>query len=78
MKMEKKGNAGKWKRDIWTLLAFVSGLGVHFAVVVGVGIYLGRWLDAACGTHPWGAIGGILAGTAAAIWTILKKLLGKP
>lgn len=76
--MQKEGNTGKKGRDIWVLLAFVSGLGLHFAVVVGVAIYLGRKLDEVCGTHPWGAIGGILCGVSAAIWTIFKKLLGKP
>lgn len=75
--MKKEGNTGKKGRDIWGLLAFVSGLGIHFAAVVGVCIYLGRKLDEALASHPWGAIGGILCGVIAAVWTILKKLLGK-
>lgn len=76
--MEEKGKSGKKGRDIWMLLAFVSGLGIHCAMVVGVAIFLGRQADEAFGTHPWGAITGIVAGVATAIWTIYKKLLGKP
>lgn len=76
--MDKKGNTDKKGRDVWMLLAFISGLGIHCAMVVGVAIFLGRQVDERFGTHPWGAISGIVLGVVAAIWTIYKKLLGKP
>ena len=41
------------KREESTLAAagFALGIGISFAVIIGMGIFIGRWIDAVSYTH---------------------------
>lgn len=45
-------------------------LGWTLAVWIGGGTLLGRWADTQWGWHPWGTLGGALAGLAGAGYTV--------
>jgi len=54
-----------------------SGLGLEMGAAVAIGAWLGWWLDGHYGTAPWGILGGVLLGGAAAgrlVWRSVRAL----
>lgn len=51
-----------------------SGLGLEMGVAVGIGVFAGWWIDERAGSSPWGLLGGVLLGFAAAMWMIWRSL----
>ena len=67
------------KREESTLAAagFALGIGISFAVIIGMGIFIGRWIDEVFLSSPWGTIIGIVLGFITGIWSVYKRLVGK-
>ena len=57
-------------------LAMISQIGLSFVVCIGIGFFLGRYLDGWLGTTPWLMLVGILLGIASA-FKMLFDLLPK-
>lgn len=55
-------------------LALTSTIGAELAIMVTLGFYTGRTLDAHLGTGPWLMVTGILLGIAAGTWGIIRTL----
>ena len=54
----------------------LSSVGVTLAVSVGVGVYVGNWLDHRWGTEPWLTVVGLLLGSAAGfieLWRVIQE-----
>jgi F0F1-type ATP synthase assembly protein I len=58
-------------------LTFVSGIGINFAITVGLFIYMGKLADEYFNIAPKGTLIGIFVGFIIALWATGKKLLGK-
>lgn len=67
----------KTERSSLAAFAFVSGIGIQFAAIIGVCIFLGKIVDSYLSSTPWGTLIGILFGFLTGIWSTYKKLLGK-
>jgi len=51
------------------------GLGMEMAVGVGLGYFVGRWLDKRYGWSPWGVTVGSLLGVAGGMYLLIKEAL---
>lgn len=76
-KIKKKENDKIKEPGIMQAFAFVSGIGIHFVVLIGVCIFFGRMADQYFQVRPWGTLFGIILGFSTGIWSIYKKILGK-
>lgn len=47
-------------------------LAIEMVAAVVVSVFIGWWLDRWLGTAPWGLLGFILLGVAAAMWTAIR------
>lgn len=47
-------------------------LAIEMVAAVGVSVFIGWWLDRWLGTTPWGLVGFILLGIAAAMWSAIR------
>ena len=52
------------------------GLGLEMAAGVGLGVFVGGWLDARFGWSPWGIIIGSMLGLAGGMYLLIKLALG--
>lgn len=75
--MDKKGKNNEDTKSTLQALGFVSGIGISFAVTIGVCLYAGIYIDQQFATSPIATISGIILGFVTAIWTTYQKLLGK-
>ena len=60
------------KRSQWDAVYEAATIGLVFPVAIGVGFFLGRWLDRLFHTHPWLTIIGTALGIAAAFVNLFK------
>lgn len=70
------GGGSDEPRLMTTVIRF-SGLGLEMGAAVAIGAWVGWWLDGRYDTAPWGILGGVLLGGAAAgrtVWRSLKTL----
>lgn len=51
-----------------------AGLGLEMGCAVGIGVLAGWWIDGKAGSSPWGLLGGVFIGFAAAVWMIWRSL----
>ncbi|MFP3903479.1 MAG: AtpZ/AtpI family protein [Armatimonadota bacterium] len=54
----------------------LSSVGVTLAVSVGLGVYVGNWLDHRWGTAPWLTVVGLLLGSTAGfieLWRVIQE-----
>lgn len=63
--------------DLLTTLGVYGAIGFQLAIAVVVGVMLGRWLDARWGTTPWLTIAGMLLGSGAGFWNLIRLLKWK-
>ncbi len=56
-----------------TVIRF-SGLGLEMGAAVGIGVFAGWWLDSRYETGPWGLLGGVVLGGAAAARLVWRSL----
>jgi len=75
--MDEKGKNKDKEQSTLQALGFASGLGISFAVTIGVCLYAGIYIDEKFSTSPFATISGIVLGFVTAIWTTYQKLLGK-
>ena len=47
-------------------------LAIEMVAAVGVSVFIGWWLDRWLGSAPWGLVGFILLGIAAAMWSAIR------
>jgi len=52
----------------------LSGLGLQFAVTVGVFALGGRWLDTRFGASPWCLLAGVFLGFGLGLYSMIQKL----
>jgi F0F1-type ATP synthase assembly protein I len=52
-------------------------IGLVFAILLVLGVFLGRWLDARWGTEPWMLLVGALLGMASGFYHFFKVVLGR-
>lgn len=70
------GGGAEEPRLLSTVIRF-SGLGLEMGAAVAIGAWVGWWLDGRYDTGPWGILGGVLLGGAAAgrlVWRSLSTL----
>jgi ATP synthase protein I len=60
------------KRSQWDAVYEAATIGLVFPVAIGVGFFLGRWLDRLFHTNPWLTIIGTALGIAAAFVNLFK------
>jgi ATP synthase protein I len=68
-----ENGGGRGSSRLMTIVRY-SGLGLEMGVAVGIGVFAGWWLDERFGSTPWGMLGGVLLGFAAAVWMIYRSL----
>lgn len=61
-------------KSTWETFAFVSGIGFHFVITIGVCIFLGQKADIYFQTSPIFTLTGIILGVITAIYTAYKKI----
>ena len=49
------------------------GFGLEIAVGIGLGAFVGNWVDRHHGTGPWGLLVGLLLGCAAGMYLLIKE-----
>ncbi len=54
--------------------SFLGGIGIYFAVVVGICVFLGNLADEHLGTGPYGRLTGILLGFPVGIYSVYRQL----
>ena len=52
------------------------GLGLEMAAGVGLGVFVGWWLDGRYGWSPWGTVIGSMLGLAGGMYLLIKQALG--
>lgn len=55
-------------------LAVFSGIGIYFAIVLGICIYIGNWADQALDLGNMGKIAGILLGFPIGIYSAYRQV----
>lgn len=70
---ENDGGGADQPRFLTTVIRY-SGLGLEMGTAVGIGAWLGWWLDGRYHTSPWGILGGVLLGGASAGWMVWRSL----
>ena len=58
-------------RKVWEGSRYAS-VGIEFGLSVVIGYLAGRWLEGRFDCPPWGTVGGILLGFAAALRSLLR------
>ncbi len=61
-------------RQAWKAFSFLSGIGIYFAVVVGICVYLGDLADGQWELGRKGKLIGILAGFPIALYSLYRQL----
>lgn len=56
-------------------LAIISQLGLSIAIPLGIGIFLGIWLDSTFKTNPWLTLAGIAIGLVAAVFVMARLVM---
>lgn len=67
----------KSDNDLLVSLGIYGAIGFQLAIAVVVGVMAGRWLDARWGTTPWMTIAGMLLGSGAGFWNLIRLLKWK-
>lgn len=65
--------SGEEEKSLWSL----AGLGVQFAVTVGVLAYLGILLDRKLNSSPWGLVVLVTLGTIGNLYLLVKQALSE-
>ncbi len=55
--------------------AGMAAAGIEFAIVVGIFVLGGRWVDERFGWEPWGTLGLTLLGVAAAMTMLIRQAM---
>lgn len=64
----------KKPKSTWETFAFVSGIGFHFVITIGLCIFLGRKADEYFAAAPVCTLIGIVLGMITAIYTAYQKI----
>ncbi len=51
-----------------------SGLGLQMLAIIGLGTWLGTWLDGRFGSGPWGTVGLMLLAVFAAMYQVIRSV----
>lgn len=61
-------------QSTWETFTFISGIGFHFVITIGICIFLGQKADAYFNSHPICTLIGILLGVFTAVYTAYQKI----
>lgn len=64
----------KAPKTTWETFSFVSGIGFHFVVTIGVCIFIGRKSDEYFASEPTCTLIGIILGVITAVYTAYQKI----
>lgn len=64
-------------KDFLVTLSVYGAIGFQLAISVVVGVMAGRWLDARWATTPWLTIVGMLLGSGAGFWNLIRLMKWK-
>lgn len=62
------------KRQLFSALSIAISLGLTIVVNIGIGLFIGKYLDEKFGLYPWATVGGIILGMATGLWGVYKKV----
>lgn len=65
----------KDREQLYAAISMVGSMGLSMVAAIAVGLFLGRMCDNWLASYPWGAIGGIVLGMLAGIWSIYKRAM---
>ena len=71
--MSRRKRIEKTSREAFRTAKHAS-VGLELGVSVIIGCLLGNWVDDTYGSKPWGLIGGLILGLAAAVRSIMRTL----
>jgi ATP synthase protein I len=57
---------------MWRLAAKYGAIGIEFAIAIGIGFLVGRWLDEKAGTEPYLMVLFVILGAAAGIKALVR------
>jgi F0F1-type ATP synthase assembly protein I len=69
---------GEGSPPLWSEMGRFAHLGFQLALVTGLFLMAGWWLDGRLGSTPILTIVGALAGAAAAFYSVIRQVLVKP
>ncbi len=58
----------------WETFAFISGIGIHFIIVIGLCVFIGIEADEYFSSTPFGTVSGIFLGVITAVYTAYKRI----
>lgn len=67
----------KSDKEFLSTLGVYGAIGFQLAISVVIGVLAGRWLDARWDTTPWLTIVGMLLGSGAGFWNLIRLLKWK-
>jgi len=65
----------KDREQLYAAMCMVGNMGLSMVAAVAVGLFLGKFCDQWLDSYPWGAVGGIVLGMLAGIWTVYKRIM---
>lgn len=71
---ENQSSGDSNRRQLMYAFGVYSGVGMQLVISVVVGIFAGQWLDEKLGTGPWLMIIGLLLGTVAGFYNLIRIL----
>lgn len=60
------------QRAMWRLAARYSAVGLEFGIAIGLGFFVGDWLDREAGTTPWLMVLFVVLGAGAGMKALLR------
>ncbi|WP_302225458.1 AtpZ/AtpI family protein [Veillonella magna] len=65
------------RSDIWQAVSVAATAGITMVVCIGLGLFLGSWVDVWLDSSPWCLLIGGLWGGITGLWSVIKQAAGR-